>query len=109
MKLAAQERITLFNMLPNAGDITTIRALRVFKEELGLNEEESKSIGMKAEILPDGKIQTQWSPKLAEELPEKEIEMSGTITALIVSILQEMEKNKKIEEKHITLWDKFCA
>ena len=109
MKLAANERITLLGILPATGDISTIKALRVLKEELGLDEEEVKTANMTLETLPDGRSVSRWSPERVEKIPEKEIETNGTISALIVGILQKLETDKKIEEKHISLWDKFCA
>ena len=107
MELAANERVVLFGLLPDSGDITTMRALRLLKEAIALSEEETKAIDYVV-VAVDGQNMVQWNPEKAKEVV-KEIEISGVMNAMIVGILNDLEKAKGLKDNHIELWDKFCG
>jgi len=114
MKLAVHERIVLFMLLPATGQIDTLKALRVLREELVLSEEEIEAVEYNVIDLGGGKAATTWNQEKAKDtsiLPEKDIEVNGLMHSLIVSILKKMADANPCELKdtHVELWDKFCA
>jgi hypothetical protein len=109
MELAAQERMIVLHILPPTGDITTLKALRVFKEDLVLSEEEVKSIDYEVEE-KDGQILSKWNLAKGKELI-KDVDVPPVLHVLIKKSLEDMATAEPptLEDKHIELWDKFCA
>ena len=106
MELLANERIILFGLLPETGDITTMKGLRILKEEIVLNSDDIEAIEFITEV-KDGKLISKWDPDKAKEVI-KDVDISGVMLAMIVDILKKKESDKELTDNHIELWDKFC-
>ncbi len=100
MKLTVFDRMVLGNIMPREGDITCLRLIREFKEDLSFSETENKALGFKQ--LEDGR--TRWNPKLKIS---KNVVIGDTIRGIIVKRLKDLNKEKKLSEDHIDLYDRF--
>jgi hypothetical protein len=101
MQLNIFERIVLIDMLPKEGHYADLKALRVAREVLSLTEEEVKEVGY---FEQDGKafFDIQKGTTLYKEFP-----ISEWVTDTVQSILAKKDKEGKLEEKCVTLFDKF--
>ena len=103
MKLTIIERIQLQGLLPNEGDIITLRIVNDLKKELSFSEEEIKS----GEIMSDPETnQVRWNP---EKDTNKNVKLGDAALGLITDALKKLDKEKKLTAAHIPLWDKFVA
>jgi hypothetical protein len=100
MKLDVQERIVLVGLLPAQGDITTIKQLRELREALAFTDKETKALGL---VQSEGQI--RWNPD--HKVKAKEINIGEVLHGVIVELLKDADKEKKLTEGHIPLWDKF--
>jgi len=98
MELTILERLTLLTTLPESGDITTIRIVRKLREMLSLNEAEFAE--HKVEVLPGGR--TKW-----EDDREYTIEFGAKAREIAVAALEALDKAGTVEDRHISLFDKF--
>ena len=99
MKLNVPERLTLLQVLPQEGNFLTLKIIRDLTEVVGLNEKEFKKFGIKE---ADGQV--SWNQKGAEEI---EIEIGEKATDIIVEALRGMDEKKKLEQRHLSLYEKF--
>jgi len=100
MKLGIGERLALQSILPGEGDILTIRIVHDLRMALGLSEEEIKACGVHSE---EGN-RVGWEKEL-----EKEIDVGPQATALIVTTLQDLNKQKKLNEGYLPIYEKFIG
>ena len=105
MKLG--ERFTLLGFLPKEGNFATLKVLRKLKETLSLTEEEIKYYEVKHVSTNGGETQITWNAQKAQE--EKEFEFGEFAEDLIVSKLKKLDADKKLEEKHFSLYEKFIT
>jgi len=113
MKLTVFERLILLNILPGEGDFTTLKIVRHLREDLSFTEEEHKLANFKneGEIFEDdegnksvvGKGQVRWK----DEVKEKEIKIGEKATDIIVDVLGNLNKDKKLRNEHMSLYEKF--
>ncbi|MHC4067261.1 MAG: hypothetical protein ACYSUI_22540 [Planctomycetota bacterium] len=99
-KLSVQDRLALLSVLPDKGDITCLRIVRVLREELSFSEDEHASLQL--EIKPDA---VKWNQ--AHDVLDKEIELGDKARAVLVDSLRAMDKRKILTELHIPLWERF--
>ena len=99
MELSIFERLILLNVLPKEGDFTTLKIVRKLRDDLSFSEDEHKVL----EFKNDGG-QVQW--KLAGDIA-KDISIGEKATDIIVEVLKELNKTKKLTEQHIGLYEKF--
>lgn len=99
-KLNVMERIVLLTILPQEGNIATLRLMRKLREELSMTADELKKYEMKQKG-----DQLTWSPKLAKE--SKDFKFDDFGIELIKSKLRKLNEDKKLEEKHFSLYEKF--
>lgn len=100
MKLNVLERLLLLNMLPGEGDLTTIRIVRQLREELSFSEEEHAALNFR----PVGENQLRWEDGVVDD---KEFDFAAKATGLIADALEKLIKEEKVQEQHISLFDKF--
>jgi len=100
MKMGLKDRIVLLNTLPKEGDIITIRSIRDLKMDIGLDDAEVERFN---EIPPPDRDDLSKITGF-----EKDIPMNATRRGIIKQTLQDLEKQKKLHEAHIDLWDEFC-
>jgi len=103
MKLSVKQRIVIGNSLPANGNIATLKMLREFKESLSLSLEEYNAIGYT--IKPNGS--STWSLAKEKEMDQKDIEINDAVRAAIVSSLQKMDRENKLTNDHLDIWDIF--
>jgi hypothetical protein len=96
-EMSVIERILLLNCLPQEEDILTIRIIRELKADLSFSEEEHAQLGI--EVVPNG---LKWKQEI-----RKEIEIGEKAKTVIASGLQKLDREKKLTENHIPLWEKF--
>ena len=105
MKLNIKERLLLLMMLlPQQGDIVTLRVLKGLKASLGFTEDELK----KWDIRQEGQT-FQWNPALKPEETVAEIEIGPAAANIVKEQLKKLDGEKKLTEDAIDLWDKFCS
>ena len=101
MRLTIKERLILLNVLPREGDITSLRIVRQLRESLSFSEGDHERLGIK--LGEEGKI--TWR----EDVPqESEVEVGRKAADLIEVALRDLDKQKKLTEDYLTVWDKFC-
>ena len=127
MLLTISERFALSNILPPQGDILTLKGIRKLKEELAASEEDRKEVQFFSEFQCPQCTRKDIFPapvKCGEcdvwmiatgqvgcdnwEF-EKEIPIADYLNELITATLKKMNDDKTLEEKHISLFEKFCG
>lgn len=125
MLLIISERFALSGILPPQGDITTLKDIRKLKEELAISEDDRKEVQFFNEyecpeckakdvfpvpvkcgkcdvwLRPTGQIGcSNWEF-------EKEVPIADYLKELITATLKKMNDDKKLEERHISIYEKF--
>ena len=98
-KLNLNERITLMEVLPLEGNFITLKVIRELKLNLGVKDEEFKKFDIQQK---DKRI--TWNNKGNEEF---EFEFGEKATDIIIEQLEELNKSKKLEDRHFSLFEKF--
>jgi Ni,Fe-hydrogenase I large subunit len=101
MKLSVVERILLMQTLPKEGSFTNLKLLRVVKEDLSFTEKENKLLKFRQE----GEL-TQWENNVVKD---KDIKTGEVVNELIKKQLVELDKQEKLNENHVTLYEKFVT
>ena len=102
MELGVFERLILLNILPKEGDFTTLKIVRKMREGLSFTEEEHKALEFKQE--DEGRV--LW--KQDADKP-KEISIAEKATDIIVEVLKKLNDNKKLQDQHYSLYEKFIG
>jgi hypothetical protein len=105
MILNVPDRITLFGILPTEGHYADIVTLRRAKEVLSLTEEEIKATKYHEEEV--GKTRMAYYDIAIANSLEKDIPLDEWTTRTISGILSKMEKEGKIAERFVSLFEKF--
>ncbi len=100
MELGVFDRLILLNILPKEGDFTTLKIVRKMREDLSFTEEEHKALDFKQEN--EGRI--QW---IQEADKPKEISIGERATDIIVEVLKKLNDDKKLQDQHYSLYEKF--
>lgn len=95
------ERLVLMQILPKEGSFVTLKILRDLNSKLGVNSEEYTEFEIKEDKESQ---QVFWGQKGNEE---KEFEFGEKENDLISESLEKLDKEKKLEQKHFTLYEKF--
>ena len=99
MKLNVLQRLMLLNVLPKEGNFVTLKIVRDLKNELSFSEEEHKKYKF---VESNGRV--NWNPA-AEQF--KEVHIGEKATDIIVEALKKLDKEKKLREGHLTVYEKF--
>jgi len=106
IKLNVGERLVAMGILPQQESYATLRVMRELKEKkLGINAEEFKEFEVKETETPEG-VRATWGKKGFEERPIKFMDREIEI---IKDALLKLDKEKKLENKHYSLYDKFVG
>jgi hypothetical protein len=97
MKLNVLERINLVQLLPVEGSFVTFRILTDLKKVLSFTEKELKEFKIEQK---DGRI--FWAKS-----KEVEIAIGEQASIIIKTALQKIDKEGKVNEGNISLFDKF--
>ena len=98
MKLDVGDRLVLLSILPKEGDLTTIRIVHDLRQALSFSEEELKTLNIRSE--GEGMV---WDG--ADGV--KEIPIGPQAQVRISEVLERLDKEEKITEDHLSLWEKF--
>lgn len=102
MKLTVLERLMCQGLLPQETNFTTLKLMRVARENLSFTNEEVKTLNFK---VSDGK--TQWNPVADREVGEVEIELGEVATEEIKKALKKLNEENKLTNDHFSLYEKF--
>ena len=134
MKLSVLERVLLSQALPAQGSFTNLKLLREARETLSFTEEENKELkfeqngdqlkwsGIKFINKATGKT-LEGGPEFIEKMvgkkpdlfeqalavEDKEFEFGEVVTQLIVKALTDMDKQEKLTNDHVSLYEKFMG
>ena len=103
MDLSVKERISLLSILPQQGDIITIRICHDLRMMLALQDSEEEKAGITKKELGGGQMTIE-----VRNDYETELSFSHKQIQLIIEALEGMDKNKSLTIGHLSLWDKFC-
>ena len=101
-KMSIQDRLALLSVLPDKGNITTLRIVRVLRESLSFSDAQHATLSL--EILPDT---VRWNPD--HDLPDKEIEIGDTARGVIAEALKQADQRQDLSDLHIPLWERFVG
>ena len=99
MELTVKERLILMNLLPKEGNFLTLRLMRKLRETLSFDEEEHKIL----KFVQNGE-QLSWD--FAADVV-KDVEVGEVMLDVITNGLKDKDKEGKLTEDHITLYEKF--
>jgi len=99
MELSVIERILLLQVLPVEGSYLNLKLLRETKEELSFTEEENKLLGFTQK-----EQQLTWKEGV---VMDREYSFGEVVSDLIVSGLKDLDKQEKLTENHMVLWERF--
>jgi hypothetical protein len=99
MKLRVADRLILLNILPQEGDITTLRILRDLKGRLSFSEDELAALEIKS---IDGG--TFWKQDADKEV---EIEIGQKANGLICDAFRILNEQKKLRADFLPVYERF--
>ncbi len=102
MKLSVPERLVLMNLLPKEGDFATLKSVRVAKEMLAFDDD-AEEFGVRVVRAENGDRIT-W-----DKDEEREIDLPARVLPVVVEVLTTLEKQKKLTEDHLSLYEKFIG
>lgn len=106
MKLTIAERINAFSLLPEKGDVATLRTLQSLRSKLAFTETDLEFFGIKVQRAPQsGLVSYTWGPEASAH--EFDIELTGGERRLVVEALQKLESSKELPLNCLSLWEKF--
>lgn len=105
MELTVLERFVLLNILPREGNMLQVVAAQNVRKAVELDEVEHDLLKIE-EIKIDGGSRLHWNPEIAAAM-DKDVDFTGPQTALIVEVLQKLDKDKKLTAEHLSLCEKF--
>lgn len=101
MELNVGQRIRLLNILPEQGNLLTIKIVRQLREELSFTEEEHKKFAVRVEG-----NRLMWD---AENLETKEVEFGPKATELVEKRLRELNEKDELTVGDLELWEMFIG
>ncbi len=99
MKLSILERYSIWNMLPQAGELLYIRTVAQLRDVLLPSDDETEAWNVRQE--GDNIL---WDTKLAQDV---EVAFTARQTTCIEDQLRRLETEKALTVNHLSLWDKF--
>lgn len=101
MDLTIMERFTLLSVLPEQGNLGTLRIVRKLREDLGFTEDEL--VEYKVEFGDNGRV--EWGKEYATV--EKTIPMGAVARQTVVDVLTALNEKEEVGLQHLSLFDKF--
>ncbi len=99
MKLSVFERLMLLNILPERGDITTIRIRRELRDALSFSEAEHKELDFESD-----ESGLHWKSDVDGS---KDVAIGKKARELIVETLEELSKAGDFTDQHLDVYDRF--
>jgi hypothetical protein len=104
MKFGIRDRVAAIGVLPLKGSYTMLKMSQRLRKELMFNEHDAKKINLR-QIDFQGKPMMIWDDN---DLPDKDIELTGEETEIFSRILRDMDRNGGLALEHMGLYEKFC-
>lgn len=101
MVLTFAQRILLLQILPDQGNIVTLRVVQDLRKSLAATEEEIKEHNIIVENV-DGKSNIKWDPEFSTD-----IEMGDIAKQIIAEQLKDLNEKKELTENMVSLYDLF--
>lgn len=99
MNLNVLDRMLLLEFLPREGDIASLRILETLRLSIGFSEDEFKEFNLKTS---EETGLTTW-----ENDKEVDVPIGEKATDIIVDTLKKLDREKKLPNTAIELYDKF--
>lgn len=100
-KFSILERLTICGVLPNEGNLVTLRAVRQAQEMFALEPGLDKKTNMRAGAAPGTVV---WD---ADKDPQKQIDIPPAIFALIMESFQKLDEQKKLNLEQAAVYDRL--
>jgi len=105
VSLTVAERLALgSSILPSENNFATLKVVRNIKKQIGFSEEELKILGLKTIQLDGGLTRFEWDQSKEQSV---EFDFSDKSVEIILESLDNLGKNKKANEQHLAIWEKF--
>ena len=101
MKLKVADRLVLLGLLPQTGNLLTMRIVSDLRRTLGFSEKETAEFGLEVDPASD---QIRWQS--AADRP-KEIEIGPVAQRLLADRLLQLDKEEKLLEQHLPWYERF--
>jgi len=101
MQHTIKDRLLLLGLLPKEGNILTLKVIRKLRENLSFSEEELAEYKF---VQDEGRI--NWTEP---EKPTRDIQIGKEGKKIIKEALKELDKQKKLTEDHIDLYEKYVG
>jgi hypothetical protein len=105
MKLNIPDRITLLNILPNEGNVVTLRLIMDFQRQVGFTGKEIKDWKIANKVDGRGRPYVVWDSDFTEAT--KDIQIGDAMSGIIVNQLKNLDRNGKLSIDMMSLYDRF--
>jgi hypothetical protein len=100
MKLTVGERIRLLTILPEKGNLLTLKIISKLRDDLSFSEKEHKDFNIVAST-----DRITWNDKARD----KDIEVGDQVRDLAKKTLQDLEGREELTLADLGLWEKFVG
>ncbi len=104
MEFSTLDRVVMLNLLPQQGDVYSLRLIREFREDLGFSEEEQRSLNLRPG--PEGQG-VSWDDDAEAAAEFKTIRVGSRIHALVEERFHELDSNKQLGLEALDLYERF--
>lgn len=108
MRLEVHERLALLALLPKEGDYAALKTIRRAKEMISFTKDEMDFFEMKNVTGANGVPQVNWNDNKAKE-QVKDCPVDEYTTNVIRNKLAEMDREHKLTEEFMSLYEKFVV
>lgn len=98
-KLTLAERIHILEILPSEGNFITLKVVRELKRNIGIKDGEFKLFNIEQK---EGQV--TWNEEGNKEI---EFEFGEKVVEIITEDLETLDRDKKLEDKQFSLFEKF--
>lgn len=102
--LSVADRVALIQLLPTRGNYETLKASREIGESLIFNMEERKKLNMVVLKPEGGEPKYKWDDN---DIPDKIVKFNTVQQRVIITVLQELDKNGLLGNEHFSPYEKF--
>lgn len=108
MTLTILERIMVVSMLPEKGSRRLVEAIEKFRNEIKFNEEETRNYDISQRVKEGGLVEIQFNQEVAEGY-EKDIKVPPILSSFIAEKLKKMDKDEQVDNRFLSLFEKFVV
>lgn len=103
MKMTVNERIVAMRLLPEKGNVITLKVIMEAHDALGFSAADHKKFGIKTEQV-EGGVQTTWDPK--KDKPT-EIKLSEPALEILREAIDKINGDEELTMQQLTLFEKL--